>query len=126
MLAGQTAVLTSDQCLGSCGEMILDRLSLGLVPDTILLTNLPHQRPFSALSAYSIFLETAVETGFIGLSCFLWLLLPAARAGYSSSNCVDYEARILVNGSDLCSLGLLGHGLVDTVWYRPKSIRLGG
>ncbi|MBC7971432.1 MAG: putative bicarbonate transporter, IctB family, partial [Verrucomicrobia bacterium] len=83
-----------------------------------------YQRPrFSALSAYSIPLEIAVETGTIGLICFLWLLLVTLNLGWQQLQRLradrDLDGFWLV-GAIATLLGLLSHGLVDTVWYRPQ------
>ncbi len=78
---------------------------------------------FTALSSYSVLLEIAVETGLVGLSCFVWLLLVTfTQAGV--------QLRKLRDGSNVqgfwlmgavgSMVGLLGQGVVDTVWYRPQ------
>lgn len=111
---------------GSVLHMIQDNPVLGVGPGNDVFNKIYplYQRPkFSALSAYSIFLEIAVESGFIGLTCFLWLLLVTFNQGWvqlqrlkklSSSEGFWLIAAI----ASLC--GMLGHGLVDTVWYRPE------
>jgi putative inorganic carbon (hco3(-)) transporter len=78
---------------------------------------------YSALSAYSIILEICVETGFIGLSCFLWLLLvtfnQAAIQIHRLKQLESQEIFWLI-GAIAGMIALLGHGLFDTVWYRPQ------
>ncbi|WP_448561338.1 IctB family putative bicarbonate transporter [Trichothermofontia sp.] len=81
------------------------------------------QARFTALSAYSIFLEILVETGVIGLGCFLWLLLVTLTQAWRQVQ--GLRARdplelpwVLATIATL--LGMLAHGLVDTVWYRPQ------
>ncbi|MEM7556635.1 MAG: IctB family putative bicarbonate transporter [Cyanobacteria bacterium P01_A01_bin.84] len=78
---------------------------------------------YNALSAYSIFLEIAVETGFIGLAGFLWLLVVTFSTG------LRQLARLRkLHGTDglwliaaIATLaGMLAHNFVDTVWYRPQ------
>jgi putative inorganic carbon (HCO3(-)) transporter len=107
-------------------EMIRDRPILGIGPGHDAFNKIYplYQRPrFNALSAYSILLEVTVETGFIGLACFLWLLI------VTFSQAVLQMLRLRYLGSRegfwliaaLASLlGLLAHGTVDTVWYRPE------
>ena len=64
-----------------------------------------------------------METGFIGLACFTWLLLVTfnqallqlKRLRLRSSR----EAFWLI-GAIATLLGLLAHNTVDTVWYRPE------
>lgn len=78
---------------------------------------------FSALSAYSIYLETMVETGLVGLTCFLSLL------GITFSTGV-WRLQGLQKQNDLQGFwliaaiagmaGILTHGFFDTVWYRPQ------
>ncbi|MGV0025936.1 IctB family putative bicarbonate transporter [Phormidesmis priestleyi] len=78
---------------------------------------------FSALSSYSILLEVAVETGLIGLTAFLWLLLVVLHQGYVQLK----RLRQLGNrdgfwliGAIAALLGLFGQALFDTVLYRPQ------
>ncbi|MGA1357253.1 MAG: IctB family putative bicarbonate transporter [Prochlorothrix sp.] len=111
-------------------EMIRDRPWLGIGPGNSAFNKIYplYQRPrFTALSAYSIFLELAVETGAIGLICFAWLLfttlaqagryLNQARQGLSTLP--PAQIYWLLGGMATIA-GMLGHGLVDTVWYRPQ------
>lgn len=82
------------------------------------------QRPnFSALSAYSIFLEVAVEAGVMGLISFLWFLLILLVHGLRRWSRLVRQQHIegvwIVAGLSACA-GILGHGLVDTVWFRPQ------
>lgn len=78
---------------------------------------------YSALSAYSILLEICVESGFIGLSCFAWLLIVTFNQGWLQLRRLreagSREAFWLM-GAIAGMLALLSHGLVDTVWYRPQ------
>ncbi len=77
---------------------------------------------YSALSAYSILLEVAVETGIIGLTCFLWLLVVTLTQGWRAVQCLretsDRSGYWLL-AAIAAMIGLFGHGLVDTVLYRP-------
>ncbi|MEM8605291.1 MAG: IctB family putative bicarbonate transporter [Cyanobacteria bacterium P01_H01_bin.121] len=82
------------------------------------------QRPrFTALSAYSIFLEIAIEVGFVGLACFFWLL--ATTLQFAWQNLQALRLKQHPDGYWLLAavaviVGMLAHGLVDTVWYRPQ------
>ena len=83
-----------------------------------------YARPrFTALGAYSVILETAVETGLLGLTCFLWMILVTLNQGWQQLRHLR-ETRnpqgFLLIGAMASILGMLGHGLVDTVWYRPQ------
>ncbi|HAG81969.1 MAG TPA: putative bicarbonate transporter, IctB family [Cyanobacteria bacterium UBA12227] len=107
-------------------EMIRDRPILGIGPGNNAFNKIYplYQSPkYTALSAYSIFLEVAVETGLIGFSCFLWLLIVTFNRGMQQLT----RLRDLVNPQGFWLIaaiatmaGMLSHGLVDTVWYRPE------
>lgn len=78
---------------------------------------------YSALSAYSIYLEVAVETGLVGLAAFLALVGSLLGRGWQGM----LRARDLGNRQGFWlvaavagMVGMLAHGLVDTVWYRPQ------
>jgi len=77
---------------------------------------------YTALSAYSVFLEVLVETGVIGFTCFLWLLLVTFNQGWTQIQRLrqagDRNGFWLI-GAIASMVGMLVHGLVDTVWYRP-------
>jgi len=111
-------------------DMIKDRPIRGIGPGNDAFNKIYplYQRPrFTALSAYSIFLEIAVETGFIGLLCFLWLLVVIFNQGIEQLK----RLREMGNSQGFWLIGaiagisgVLAHGLVDTVWYRPQVITL--
>jgi putative inorganic carbon (hco3(-)) transporter len=77
---------------------------------------------FSALSAYSIYLETIVEIGFVGLISFLWIMLVAWCQGvlplHRLRQSGDTHYFWLLGGLG-GSFGLAVMGFFDTVWYRP-------
>ena len=78
---------------------------------------------FSALGAYSVPLELTVETGLIGVICYGWLVVTIFRLGWQFLNQLrqwrNPDGIWLIAG--LATLvGMLVHGLVDTVWYRPQ------
>ncbi|EKQ68829.1 putative bicarbonate transporter, IctB family [Leptolyngbyaceae cyanobacterium JSC-12] len=107
-------------------DMIKDRPLLGIGPGNNAFNKIYplYQRPrFSALSAYSIILEVAVETGIIGLICFLWLIFVALSQGWMALNCLrasqSREGYWLI-GAIASLFGMFGHGMVDTVLYRPE------
>ena len=77
---------------------------------------------YPALSAYSIFLEHIVELGYIGFSCFLWLIVVTINHGITQVNRLRKSRGIQglwVIGAIAAVVGLVVHGMVDTVWYRP-------
>ncbi|SKB12692.1 O-antigen polymerase [Planktothrix sp. PCC 11201] len=107
-------------------EMIKDRPILGIGPGNVAFNKiypLYMQPRYTALSAYSVMLEVAVETGIIGLSCFLWLLTVTFNQGWVQLK----QLRALGNTQGFwliaaisTLIGLIGHGFVDTVLYRPQ------
>ncbi|PSB35053.1 IctB family putative bicarbonate transporter [Chlorogloea sp. CCALA 695] len=107
-------------------EMIRDRPFLGIGPGNNAFNKIYplYQRPrFTALSAYSVLLEIAVETGFVGLACFLWLLVVTLNQGWVQlmklRETRSREGFWLI-GATAVIVGMLAHGAVDTVWYRPE------
>jgi putative inorganic carbon (hco3(-)) transporter len=107
-------------------NMIRDRPVLGIGPGNEAFNRVypRYQRAgYTALSAYSVFLEIAVETGFIGLGCFIWLLLVTLNQGWLQLRRLrKFNSRegfwLIAAIATMC--GMLAHGLVDTVWYRPQ------
>ena len=107
-------------------EMIRSRPILGFGPGDLVFKRiypLYSQARFSALSAYSVLLEVAVESGVIGLTAFLWLLLVTFNQGFVQLRRLrasgDGDGFWLI-GAIVTMAGMLGHGTVDTVWYRPE------
>ncbi|URR34497.1 IctB family putative bicarbonate transporter [Thermosynechococcus sp. HN-54] len=78
---------------------------------------------FTALSAYSIFLEILVEVGVIGFGVFLWLLAVLADRAWRCLQGLrttgDAQGFWLM-GTLATMVGMLTHGLVDTIWFRPE------
>lgn len=107
-------------------QMIAKRPVLGIGPgnDAFNLVYPVYSRTgFTALSAYSIWLEVCVETGFIGFASFLWLLtVTFTQAGAHLQRLRDRLSSdgFWLMGAVAGMLGLMGQGLVDTVWYRPQ------
>ncbi|ANV89782.1 IctB family putative bicarbonate transporter [Picosynechococcus sp. PCC 8807] len=107
-------------------RMIGDRPLLGIGPGHDAFNAVYPQymeSRFSALSAYSIFLETAVETGLLGLTTFVWLLINIFSQALQSLK--DFQSQHKIEGLWLVGAiaamtGLLIQGLFDTVWYRPQ------
>ena len=107
-------------------EMIRDRPILGIGPGNDAFNKVYpryQQAGYTALSAYSIPLEISVETGLVGLTCFLWILLVTFNQGWVQirqlRQTADREVFWLM-AAVASMLGMLSHGLVDTVWYRPQ------
>ncbi len=76
---------------------------------------------FDALSAYNIYLETAVESGIFALLAFLGflftLIIDGAKYIYRSN---DTKSVIWVSVAFLSICGVMIHGMVDTVFFRPQ------
>jgi len=79
------------------------------------------QSGFDALSAYSIYLETAVETGILGLAAFLsflfFILKPAISFIFSQKEMLK---KILISCCVVSIFGAMIHGFFDTVFFRPQ------
>ncbi|MGF1512897.1 MAG: IctB family putative bicarbonate transporter [Elainellaceae cyanobacterium] len=107
-------------------EMIKARPVLGIGPGNDAFNQVYpfYQEPgYTALSAYSVFLEISVETGIIGLVCFLWLLVVAFSCGWRSLQRLRQgreSSWLWLIAAMAAITGMLAHGLVDTVWYRPQ------
>ncbi len=110
-------------------RMIQDRPILGIGPGNDAFNKiypLPGYQvspKFSALSAYSIGLEILVETGVIGLSAFIWLLVVTLNHGWKQVQRLRQLREVhgywlMAAIATMC--GMLAHGLFDTVWYRPQ------
>lgn len=87
-----------------------------------------YQNPrYTALSAYSIYFETAVEAGILGVLSFGWMLVIAFQQGWAQLGRLRVvAAQTLVTegywliGAIAAIAGLLTQGAFDTVWYRPQ------
>lgn len=107
-------------------EMIRDRPITGIGPGHNAFNKVYplYQRPrFTALSAYSVFLEVIVEMGVVGFLCFLWLIIVTINTGLREIRRLRDSRNIegfWLIGAIAAIIGMLGHGMVDTVWYRPE------
>lgn len=76
---------------------------------------------FDALSAYNIYLETAVESGIFALVAFLVFIINliscAVKFIFTSNNTKDI---IFVSASLIAICCALFHGIVDTIYFRPQ------
>ena len=76
---------------------------------------------FDALSAYNIFLETAVESGIFALIAFLgFIIICVKNAIQMVLSSKDIEQIIFVSTALISIIALMFHGLVDTVFFRPQ------
>lgn len=107
-------------------DMIRARPVLGIGPgnDAFNAVYPLFQRPrYTALSAYSVFLEVLVEGGLVGMLAFLWLLLLLFNQGWVQlqrlRDTQDTQGYWLM-GAIASIVGILGQGIADTVMYRPQ------
>lgn len=107
-------------------EMIQSRPILGIGPGNGAFNQVYplFARPrFTALSAYSVFLEVMVESGLIGFISFLWFLLITVHQGWvqlQQLRDAHNQDGLWLMGAIATMAGMLAHGLVDTVWFRPE------
>ena len=107
-------------------EMIRAKPLLGIGPGNKAF-NLIYPRyqrsGYSALGTYSVPLEITVETGIIGAICYGWLIFTILRQAWIALNRLrsDRDASGLwIIAAIATIVGMIVHGLVDTVWYRPQ------
>ncbi len=79
---------------------------------------------FDALSTYSVPLEIAVEAGIFALIAFVafiaWFLFDCFKfiRNEDDTNCLS--DKVIVCGSILAILGVMIHGMFDTIFFRPQ------
>ncbi|MGF1458671.1 MAG: IctB family putative bicarbonate transporter [Leptolyngbyaceae cyanobacterium] len=107
-------------------DMIKARPILGIGPGNDAFNQVYplFQRPrYTALSAYSVFLEIAVEAGLIGLTVFFWLLTVTFGQGWRVLQKLRETQAVQaywLMAAIATMVGMLVHGLVDTIWFRPQ------
>ncbi|MFP4338604.1 MAG: IctB family putative bicarbonate transporter [Halothece sp.] len=107
-------------------NMIRDYPWLGIGPGNSAFNQVYpfYQRPnYNALSAYSIYLENLVEVGVIGFTAFMGILISIAYEGWqklTKLKALKEREGLWLIGAMSAIAGMLTHGLVDTVWYRPE------
>ncbi len=108
----------------SCLEMLKDNwlFGIGLGNQNFRETyGLYMKTGFDALSAYNIYLETAVESGIFALICFVIFLALAIYQAYKFITTTQDKTALILNGVALLTIiGLMVHGFVDTVFFRPQ------
>lgn len=107
-------------------DMIKARPVLGIGPGNDAFNSIYpyYQRPrYTALSAYSVYLEIAVEAGLVGLLTFFWLMGVVWTQGWRQLQRLrelQSPQGYWLMAAIATQVGMLAHGLVDTVWYRPQ------
>ncbi len=108
----------------SCIEMLKDNwlFGIGLGNQNFRETyGLYMKTGFDALSAYNIYLETAVESGIFALICFVIFLALVIYQAYKFITTTTDKTALIISGVALLSIiGLMVHGFVDTVFFRPQ------
>ncbi len=76
---------------------------------------------FDALSAYNIYLETAVESGIFALIVFLAFIIKLIYDGFKYILTSKNTSGIIITASCLIAIcAAVFHGLVDTIYFRPQ------
>lgn len=70
-----------------------------------------------AFHAHNIYLQIALETGILGLSLFLGLIIFSVQKMYFGARKVDNDYKYLITMILGGFAGLLVQGLVDNIWY---------
>lgn len=68
-------------------------------------------------------LELTVETGIIGVICYGWLIFTIFRQAAIALNRLRIDrdsSGLWIIAAIATLIGMMVHGLVDTVWYRPQ------
>lgn len=101
-----------------CLKMAKDNPLIGIGPGNDLFKKvypLYMVSGFEALGAYNVFLEIMVEAGLVGVMAFVALLIAIGKAAFLRGR----SGQLLGMACLAALMGLMVHGLVDTVWYRP-------
>ena len=107
-------------------QMLRDHTLIGIGPGNEVFNKiypLYMQTKYTALSAYSIFLEIALETGILGIFSFLAMIVATVIRGLkliSGFKISNNKQAIWVIACLASMAGLATQGLFDTVWYRPQ------
>ncbi|MGN0018495.1 MAG: O-antigen ligase family protein [Candidatus Gastranaerophilaceae bacterium] len=108
----------------SCLDMLKDNwlLGIGLGNQNFReIYGLYMKTGFDALSAYNIYLETAVESGIFALVAFVaFLAIAIYEAIKFIFNTQDKNELFAVATALSAIIGLMVHGFVDTVFFRPQ------
>ncbi len=75
---------------------------------------------FDALSAYNIYLETAVESGIFALISFVLFIVSNLVAAFKFVLNTRQTETVFVTVALISIVGMLFHGIVDTVFFRPQ------
>lgn len=106
-------------------KMFLDNWLTGIGPgnEVFRLTyGLYMKTAFDALGAYSVPLEIAVESGIFALLAFLWIITAVfLKSVKIIINNYPVEQKIITACCLAGVIGIMTHGLVDTIFFRPQA-----
>ena len=79
---------------------------------------------YDALSTYSVPLEIAVEAGIFALLAFVCFIVLFVIDGYkfltNADNTNSLADKVIVCAAILTVLGVMMHGMFDTIYFRPQ------
>ena len=78
---------------------------------------------FDALSTYSVPLEIAVEAGIFALIAFVLFLVLFLTDSFKfllKNDTNDLTGKVIVSAAILVILGVMTHGMFDTIFFRPQ------
>lgn len=105
-------------------KMFLDNWWLGVGPGNNafkLAYGLYMRSGFDALGTYCVPLEVAVETGVLGLLAFSGLVVSALMRAHENFWAQrSSQDRWIIAAAAAAIIGMMVHGLFDTVFYRPQ------
>lgn len=107
----------------SCIEMFKDNWLLGIGvgnQNFREIYGLYMKTGFDALSAYNIYLETAVESGIFALIAFIIFILINLYQAFKYINRKNNIISFYLAIASISIIGMLMHGFVDTVFFRPQ------
>lgn len=105
-------------------KMFLDNWFIGIGPgNTVfrLTYGMYMTTGYDALGAYCVPLEIAAESGIFALFAFAWLIFMVIMGSIKTIiSDTTLEQKIIVSACFIGIMGMMLHGAVDTVFYRPQ------
>jgi putative inorganic carbon (HCO3(-)) transporter len=127
ILRGDSSTSFRMNVYNSSWHMFLDNWSLGIGAGNQTfreIYGLYMVTGFDALSSYSVPLEIAVEAGVFALAAYVifigLFLYNAVRFIYGKDESGNPSEKIIVCCTILTILGVMTHGLFDTIYFRPQ------
>ena len=107
----------------SSAKMFMDNFWIGIGTGNTtyrLIYGLYMVTGYDALGAYNIYLEMGVESGIFAILTFIWMIILTFGKAIGSIKKLSAENKIVLIGCLVGIFGMLAHGIVDTIWYRPQ------